>query len=135
MDQDLLCHLYPVLFSTKCEYPTDIFFLEIIPVIPCKFRPVNFLEGRITENGQSMILREVVLNSFILKLAREAYVNGIDSLQSDTYKRMVGNLARTDSSYLEKFQFAWQQLQNSVDMIADASKDTSNRNLTGFKQV
>ena len=39
-DKDVLCEAYPVLKSTACEFPTDIFFLEAVAVPPTKFRPV-----------------------------------------------------------------------------------------------
>jgi len=99
--------------------PTDNFFLEVITVIPNKFRPVSFLEGKICENEVSKLLREVVLNGFILKMVVEVVKSPdrINSLPTETSKRIIKHLK--GSSDVEKLQTAWQQLQDSVDTFVN----------------
>lgn len=133
MHNTLIRQLYPDFTSAN----TDMFFLDVIPVIPSKFRSVNFLPGRITENGLSTILSDVILEAKVLEWAAIAHKEGTGKFTKDALKVIDGLVQSTAKnpkpSYLEKYQAAYSNLQRKVDLIVDASKDK--RNLTGFKQV
>lgn len=132
-DKNLFCRLYPVLEKTKCRFPTDVFFLDVIPVIPCKFRPVNFTDGQIKENGQSMVLRKIIQDCYILKSAIFAHnKNTIDDLP-ENIRPMIRSLE--GATLLDKLQSAWTTLQESVDMIVDSDAKNDRSNMSGFKQV
>ena len=133
MHETLIRQLYPDFTS----HFTDIFFIDVIPVIPSKFRPVTFLPGRITENGLSTILSDVILEAKVLEWAAIAHNEGTEKLTEDALM-VVDDLVQSSAknpkpSYLEKYQAAYSNLQRKVDCILDASKDK--RNLTAFKQV
>ena len=41
VEHDLLKRLYPSIMSADMEYPTDLFFIDVVPVPATKFRPVS----------------------------------------------------------------------------------------------
>lgn len=126
-------HLYPVLMKTKIEHPTDVFFLQVIPVIPPKFRPANVVNSQVQENGQTSVLRKIVTDNFVVKAALYAQQrNSIDSLPPDS-QRLLRSLQGT--TLLDKLQTAWQNLQQNVNLIADTAESKEAASLTGFRQV
>jgi len=131
-DQGLFESLFPVLRSTKCQYPTDIFFLEVIPVAPPRYRPVDFTNGMIKENGRSMVLKKIIQDAEILKIAVVAHKdNSADHLSVEA-QRMINVLQ--GSTLLAKLHFSWEDLQQSVNMIIDTSTQKDALGV-GFKQV
>ena len=131
-DQSLFEALFPVLRNTKNQYPTDIFFLEVIPVTPPRFRPVDFTNGVIKENGRSMVLKKIIQDAEILKTALVAYkLNSADSLPVEA-QRLINVLQ--GSTLLAKLHFAWEELQQSVILIVDTSAQKDSVGV-GFKQV
>lgn len=132
-DKEIFGHLYPVLRKTKLENPSDVFFLEVIPVIPPKFRPINKVNGQVQENGQTSVLRKIVTDTYIVKTALWAYKkNSIEILPPDS-QRLLQSLQGT--TMLDKLQTAWQELQQDVNMIADTAESKDASNLIGFRQV
>ena len=131
-DENLFKSLFPVLKSTNCQYPTDIFFLEVIPVTPPKFRPVDFTNGTIKENGRSMVLKDIIKNAEILKTTVVAFKqNSVDNLPEQA-QRLIAILS--GSTLLAKLHFAWEELQQSVNLIVDTSSQKDAVGI-GFKQV
>ena len=137
-DKDLFCHLFPVLLKTKGENPTDVFFLDVIPVIPPKFRPCNFVDGTMSENGQSKILRGVIVNAKSVRAALTVHKAGgnIELLNEESkrqYKNLIGN------SSLAKLQSSLLDLQQHVDMISDSASNKDSKkddiSMKGFRQV
>lgn len=116
------------------ENPSDVFFLEVIPVIPPKFRPINKVNGQVQENGQTSVLRKIVTDTYIVKAALYAYKkNSIEILPADS-KRLLNSLQ--GATLLDKLQTAWQELQQDVNLIADTTSDSKEtNNLVGFRQV
>lgn len=132
-DKEVFCQLYPVLSKTNTEHPTDVFFLEVIPVIPNKFRPVNFSNGQVKENGQTMVLRKIVSDTYVVKTVLYAFQkDSVENLPPDS-QRMVKSL--NGSNMLEKLKSAWLELQQDIDMIVDTSTSKEASSLVGFKQV
>lgn len=42
VEKDLLVEVIPLLKDIKIEYPTDVFYFDVIPVTPPSMRPVSF---------------------------------------------------------------------------------------------
>nr|CAG4636748.1 EOG090X00BV [Ceriodaphnia reticulata] len=132
-DREMFGHLYPVLKKTKIEHPTDVFFLQVIPVIPPKFRPTNVVNSQVQENGQTSVLRKIVTDNFVVKAALYAQQrNSFDSLPPDS-QRLLRSLQGT--TLLDKLQNAWQNLQQNVNLIADTAESKEAASLTGFRQI
>ncbi|WAR08047.1 RPA1-like protein, partial [Mya arenaria] len=67
-DGVVLQEVYPVLKHSGLEFPTDIFFLEAIPVPPTKFRPreLNIIPGKTLYEKLSAALArlQMMINRF-----------------------------------------------------------------------
>ena len=131
-DRELFGRLFPVLKTTNCKNPTDVFFLDVVPVIPPKFRPMNFSNGALKENGQSLLLKKIIEETYVVRAAVDAFKQDTTDELCKEAQDMVQSL--TGESLLDKMQTAWLGLQESVNMIADTS---NNREFpgVGFKQV
>ena len=66
-DNDLLRHLFPVMKRSGLKQPTDVLFLEVIPVPPPRTRPCQFTGGIMTQHPQSQALQNVVESVAIIK--------------------------------------------------------------------
>lgn len=132
-EKELFGRLYPVLMSTNIKHPTDVFFLDIIPVIPPRYRPVNVIGGQMSENGQTTILRKIVTDTYVVKTALHAHKNdSMDHLPVDS-QRLLNSIQGT--TLLEKLQNAWQVLQQDINMIVDVGTSKDTQQMTGFRQV
>lgn len=132
-EKELFGRLYPVLMSTNIKHPTDVFFLDIIPVIPPRYRPVNVIGGQMSENGQTTILRKIVTDTYVVKTALHAHKNdSMDHLPVDS-QRLLNSIQGT--TLLEKLQNAWQVLQQDINMIVDVGTSKDTQQMTGFRQI
>lgn len=132
-DKELFGQMYPVLFKTNIDYPTDVFFLEVISVMPSKFRPVNIVGGIMSDNKQTAVLRKIVQDTYVVKTALFCHEQKtMDNVPEDS-KRFLKSLQ--GETLLEKLQTAWHALQENVNMIVDASMNKDDKNMIGFKQV
>uniref|UniRef100_A0A182MWW7 DNA-directed RNA polymerase subunit n=1 Tax=Anopheles culicifacies TaxID=139723 RepID=A0A182MWW7_9DIPT len=143
-DGTLLSLLFPVL-STKQEHPTDIFFMEVVPVTPTKTRPVtrsNRNQGRSTlmEHAQTVLLRNVVIaNSTVRAVLIAGEGNKPEDMTETLFNQMktICQYANGDS-VAEKIYNAWLELQKNVDQLLDVEKLTigSKQAITfGLKQL
>lgn len=56
-DHALLQHLFPVMKRTDIKHPTDVLFLDVIPVPPPRSRPCQFTGGIMTQHPQSQAIQ------------------------------------------------------------------------------
>lgn len=130
--------LFPILesCSKSLECPTDIFFIDSLPVTPPNVRPAEKLLDRITENTQTTTYRQIIDANFLLKTIITT-LKQMDSsefnpnLLTDTMT-ICENIEGT--SLYEKMYNAWSNLQDYVDLILDS---TGNKITTGkgLKQI
>ena len=66
-DHDLIKHLFPVMKGSSLKYPTDVLFVEVLPVPPPRARPCQFTGGIMTQHPQSQALQNVVESVAIIK--------------------------------------------------------------------
>ena len=59
-DHELLGHLFPVMNRVDLANPTDVLFMDVVPVPPPRVRPVQFTGGLLTQHPQSQALQNVV---------------------------------------------------------------------------
>lgn len=132
-ENELFGQLYPVLLKTNIENPSDVFFLDVISVMPPKFRPVNIVGGIMSDNKQTAVLRKIVQDTYIVKTTLFCYEQrSLDNMPEDS-RRLLKNLQ--GETLLEKLQTAWHGLQENVNMIVDTSTTKDAKSLVGFKQV
>lgn len=139
-DGDLLMQMYPVL--QRAKDPCNIFFMDVLPVIPPNFRPANHVRDILVEHPQTKAYHNVVLfnNQLRYILAVKRTMEGEESpyntpaLQAEAEN--IFKLARGESAN-EKIHHKWEELQTAIDMILDTqvSPNKTAEKALGIKQI
>lgn len=133
VEKDLLKCLYPILSSSKLEYPTDMFFLKTILVIPPKYRPCGRQDGMIVEHETSVLLKNVVRLSKIL-LFLMSLVNGTITELPETLNYILTEVPGATPA--EKVQNVWYHMQCSVNNLFDGDMNNMAKiTRKGIKQI
>ena len=134
-EKEILKVIFPCLRDLIIENPTDVFFYEVVPVLPPVVRPVKYLNGQIIKHPQTQIYMSIIITSLTLRNIIQVIKDGDTCQLSDedklVYKSTSGNTA------IEKLHNAWLDLQASVDhlMDRDMSKTMYSAKCQGLKQV
>ncbi|KZC10083.1 PREDICTED: DNA-directed RNA polymerase I subunit RPA1 [Dufourea novaeangliae] len=134
-EKDFLKVIIPCFGMVDIEYPTDVFFFEVIPVLPPIVRPVNFVNGQMIEHPQSQVYKSIIQDCLVLRNIIQTIQDGdTDQLPEEgklVFEQIKGNTAA------EKLHNAWQSLQVNVDhlMDRDMNKTADSANCQGLKQV
>lgn len=128
-NDELLPLLLPVLryASTNLEYPVDIFFSDVVPVIPSTARPANKLRDQVVEHPQTTVYKNI-LNANATLRAVIMCMKLDDGTFDDTTvdpnvvsnSRQIYTQSEGDEAY-EKMYNAWQELQSMVDQTWDTN--------------
>uniref|UniRef100_A0A1B6D164 DNA-directed RNA polymerase subunit n=1 Tax=Clastoptera arizonana TaxID=38151 RepID=A0A1B6D164_9HEMI len=130
----LINEIAPVLKTSTTKFPTDLFFFTILPVTPTNTRPVMVQNNLVVEHPQNSVYKSI-LNDCVIILS---IVHIINENESDvlTSERKQLLLSLRGSSYHEKLQFVWQNLQMHCDMLMDKDVNKLERsNGQGIKQI
>jgi len=134
-EKDFLQIIVPCLELVDIEYPTDIFFFEVIPVLPPIVRPVNFLNSQMVEHPQTHIYKSIIQDCLVLRnIIQTIQDGGTDHLPQEgrlVFEQIKG------STGVEKLHNAWQALQSNVNhlMDRDMNKTPESINGQGLKQI
>ncbi|XP_012224577.2 DNA-directed RNA polymerase I subunit RPA1 [Linepithema humile] len=134
-EKDFLKLIVPCLDLVDIEYPTDVFFFEVIPVLPPIVRPVNFAKGQMIEHPQTHVYKSIIQDCLVLKnVIQTIQDGGTDHLPQEgrlVFEQIKGLTA------MEKLHNAWQALQTNVDhlMDRDMNKTSESMNCQGLKQI
>ncbi|XP_058053507.1 DNA-directed RNA polymerase I subunit RPA1 [Anopheles bellator] len=128
--------LFPMMRKVSVEHPTDIFFMEVVPVPPPKVRPVKRTEGEtIVEHPQSAILRDILLANSTVRAILMAYGSntaaGMSETALATVKSVVG--AAKGETQPEKLYYAWLALQTNVDRLLEEQQMSGKNKSWGLK--
>lgn len=133
VEKNLLSEVIPVLGDLKTDHPTDVFFFDVVPVTPPNMRPVNKVRDIIMEGPQTAMYKNIVNSSVILRMILGVSKNqeNLNKLSADAkamYAMAKGNTA------IEKLNYAWEELQQNVDVLLDADMVKTERG-QGLKQL
>ncbi|XP_071637710.1 DNA-directed RNA polymerase I subunit RPA1 isoform X2 [Temnothorax longispinosus] len=134
-ERDFLKIIVPCLKLVDIEYPTDVFFFEVIPVLPPIVRPVNFLNGQMVEHPQTHIYKGIIQDCLVLRnIIQTIQDGGTDHLPQEgrlVFEQIKGVTA------VEKLHNAWQALQSNVNHLIDRdmNKTPESINGQGLKQI
>ncbi|XP_014223617.1 DNA-directed RNA polymerase I subunit RPA1 [Trichogramma pretiosum] len=134
-EKEIMRLMFPCLNNITIEYPTDIFFFSIVPVLPLNARPVNYMNGSLIEHPQTQIYRSIIVNCLTLRNIIQAIKDGnTDQLPEYGKKALKETRGETD---MEKLHNVWTELQSNVDHTVDRdmSSTTESANCQGLKQV
>ncbi|XP_045594086.1 DNA-directed RNA polymerase I subunit RPA1 isoform X2 [Procambarus clarkii] len=133
VDKELLRCLYPTLASSKLEYPTDMFFITSLLVIPPRYRPCAKRDGMTVEHESSTVLKKIVGLSRLLRVLLSIMQEPNTEL-SDVIKYSISEVP--GETHVEKIQNVWYQMQGLIDNIFDARiNSTVNVTSKGIRQV
>ena len=140
-DGVFLSLLYPVLNCVNTE-DYNVFFMDVVPVVPPLCRPPNNIGGALIEHPQTKSYFNIVQanNHLRYMLALRKMEEGNDLLSTPLLKQEAENIlnAARGDSFQEKIYFKWEELQNSVDVTLDksmgANKQRAN-DIAGLKQL
>lgn len=132
-EKELLQELVPILKRVDCEFPTDIFYFEIVPVPPPICRPVNYVNNKIVEHPQTQVYKAIIQDSLVIRTV-VLVVNGTDIEKLPEESQSVYTLADGTTAF-EKMHNLWQHLQGTVDCIMDKDLSLEKSECQGLKQV
>ncbi|XP_015182840.1 PREDICTED: DNA-directed RNA polymerase I subunit RPA1 [Polistes dominula] len=134
-EEDFIKMIIPCLSNVKEEYATDIFFFDVIPVLPPIVRPVNFLHGQMIEHPQSQVYKSIIQDCLILRNIIQYIQHDNTNLLPEEGKMVYDQIK--GSTAVEKLHYAWQSLQTNVDHLMDRelNKTSESANCLGLKQV
>uniref|UniRef100_A0A4W4F6E9 DNA-directed RNA polymerase subunit n=1 Tax=Electrophorus electricus TaxID=8005 RepID=A0A4W4F6E9_ELEEL len=124
------------LFSGLAVNSPDMFFLELLLVPPCRYRPINRLGDQMFTNGQTVNMQAVIKDNIIIQkllalIAAEA--QKVDCTQTELEE--VGTHSKTsqmDHMFLaslpgvtltDKLYNVWIRLQSHVNVVFDSDLD------------
>lgn len=134
-DEDILAHCIPVLKKANCKPATDIFFMELVPVLPLCVRPCNFLHGELIEHPQTNVYKAILQSSYSARtvlqvLSSSNHQKAIDTLEQQprqAYESIMGK------SPPEKLHVVWQDLQRHINSLL--SCEGQGLTSQGLKQI
>ncbi|XP_052811236.1 DNA-directed RNA polymerase I subunit RPA1-like isoform X2 [Mya arenaria] len=138
-DGVVLQEVYPVLKHSGLEFPTDIFFLEAIPVPPTKFRPISEMHDQKYEHSQTSNLLAILKdNSLVRDILWEMEKSSADTqVGPGSFSREL-NIIPGKTLY-EKLSAALARLQMMINRFHDSEADKSltqdSKKNIGIKQV
>ncbi|XP_012272524.1 DNA-directed RNA polymerase I subunit RPA1 [Orussus abietinus] len=134
-EHEILKVILPCLRTLDTEHPTDVFFFEVIPVLPPLVRPVNFLDDQMIEHPQSQVYKTIIQDCLVLRNIIQTIQDGSTSQLPEEGKLVFEQIRGTTP--VEKLHNAWQNLQANVDHLMDRelNKTTDSANCQGLKQI
>uniref|UniRef100_A0A8C2EIU7 DNA-directed RNA polymerase subunit n=1 Tax=Cyprinus carpio TaxID=7962 RepID=A0A8C2EIU7_CYPCA len=125
-----LKHLFSGFDMNNSEkgFSPEVFFLELLVVPPCRYRPVNRLGDQMFTNGQTVNLQAVLKDNFLIQkllaLIAAEKTNAIEDTQTEidqidqTFLTGIQGLTLTDKLYN-----MWIRLQSHVNIVFDSDMD------------
>ncbi|XP_069127871.1 DNA-directed RNA polymerase I subunit RPA1-like [Argopecten irradians] len=136
-DKVILKYLFHSLSKTADDSP-DIFFLQVIPVPPSRFRPVSMMNGRKFENPQTAnlcsLLKDASNMRQLLEVIDRKSKKEDEVVEDEVTKGVLSQIS--GSSLMEKLQNCWIQMQNHTNSILDCDLDKLTKDkCPGVKQL
>ncbi|KAM9741040.1 DNA-directed RNA polymerase I subunit RPA1 isoform 1-T1 [Menidia menidia] len=110
--------------KVKGYYP-DLFFLELMVVPPCRYRPINRLGDQMFTNGQTVNMQAVmkdcgVIRKLLALIAGEKITKEAEAVEptDQTFLNGITGLTLTDKLYN-----TWIRLQSHVNIVFDSDMD------------
>merc|ERR1719187_1163315 len=122
-DHELIGHLFPVMKRVDLAHPTDVLFLDVLPVPPPKVRPVQFTGGLLTQHPQSQALQHVVEAVATMRPLVEVLQGRDLATMSKETQEMLKVLRGENTA--EQLDLVWKELQMHVDHVIDRDLNAS----------
>lgn len=100
------------------ETSPSMFFLEVVPVTPTRFRPVSKMNGKLFEHPQNIYLSDIIKANIQIQDIQLVENKWIESNMDEDGKIVS---AKKDD-FLKRKVEGWIKLQESVNYLIDSSK-------------
>ncbi|KAL6479964.1 hypothetical protein MHYP_G00109970 [Metynnis hypsauchen] len=137
-DGFFLKHLFSGLaMNNPNGFSPDMFFLELLMVPPCRYRPINRLGDQMFTNGQTVNMQAVIKDNIIIQkllaLIAAEKARKIEGTQTQLEESdETADINETDQAFLgglsgvtlsEKLYNVWIRLQSHVNIVFDSDMD------------
>jgi DNA-directed RNA polymerase I subunit RPA1 len=134
-DEEILTACLPILKNAKQKPVTNIFFMEVLPVLPPCVRPCNVLQGELIEHPQTNIYKDILTYTLSARVTLqvlssedpETTINNLDTKPRSSYEQIAGN------SPPEKLHAVWQDLQKNINYVLNCEGQPTKS--LGLKQI
>ncbi|XP_023936707.1 DNA-directed RNA polymerase I subunit RPA1 [Bicyclus anynana] len=134
-DEDILTCCIPILKYGNIKPVTDLFFMQVIPVLPPCVRPCNFLLGQVVEHPQNHVYKNIMNFAYSARAVLQVLtapdqqkgIDGLDLHPRQAYERVSG------TSPAEKLHSVWQELQRQTNQLLNC--EGSGAESQGLKQI
>ncbi|XP_028815371.1 DNA-directed RNA polymerase I subunit RPA1 isoform X2 [Denticeps clupeoides] len=121
--------------SSDKDFKPDMFFLDILVVPPCRYRPINRLGDQMFTNGQTVNLQMVMKDSVIIQKllaliaaekAKEIEDTGAEmdkEAEESNQKDQTFLFGIPGQTLTDKLYHVWTQLQSHVNIVFDSDMD------------
>lgn len=137
IDGNFLRLLMPVLNNTTDD-GFNVFFMDIVPVVPPNVRPANKMRDGLIEHPQTKTYYNVITSNNQLRyiVAHDKIEKGLEVSEKFLQEsENIYKLAQGETTE-EKIYYKWQELQTFVDQTLDISIGNSQKTEGfGLKQV
>lgn len=140
-----LKHLFSGINFDSCEtgFNPDLFFLELLLVPPCRYRPINRMGDQMFTNGQTVNMQAVMKDCEVIRKLL-ALIAG-KKLQEEVSQEQPEKQELSDQSFLaslpgqtlnDKLYNMWIRLQSHVNIVFDSDMDKlMTEKYPGIKQI
>uniref|UniRef100_A0AAY5EQQ4 DNA-directed RNA polymerase subunit n=1 Tax=Electrophorus electricus TaxID=8005 RepID=A0AAY5EQQ4_ELEEL len=120
------CFFLKHLFSGLAVNSPDMFFLELLLVPPCRYRPINRLGDQMFTNGQTVNMQAVIKDNIIIQkllalIAAEAQKPTETAKTSQMDHMFLASLPGV--TLTDKLYNVWIRLQSHVNVVFDSDLD------------
>ncbi|XP_071846497.1 DNA-directed RNA polymerase I subunit RPA1-like isoform X2 [Apostichopus japonicus] len=131
-DKHYLSKLYGMLDKPKDNddmesSPMDQFFIELLPVIPSRFRPVSGGADSNFSNAESLGLAHIIQTCNTLREIARAVKKSNSGTTTGTVNENNNIQGGGESTLAEKLQRTWYELQTAINCTVDSDLDKLNR--------
>ncbi|KAJ2948912.1 hypothetical protein O0L34_g5845 [Tuta absoluta] len=134
-DGEVLKDCIPVLKHTNVSPATNLFFMELVPVLPPCVRPCNFLQGELIEHPQTNVYKGILQSAYSARavlhvLSSSDHQKAIDGLEQAPRQAFESVTGKTPA---EKLHSVWQELQKHINQLL--SCEGQGLSSQGLKQI
>ncbi|XP_052010608.1 DNA-directed RNA polymerase I subunit RPA1 [Xyrauchen texanus] len=123
--------------SLERDFNHEVFFLELLVVPPCRYRPVNRVGDQMYTNGQTVNMQAVLKDNFIIQkllaLIAAEKTKAIEDTQTELEQSSeTTEISQIDQTFLtgipgltltDKLYNIWIRLQSHVNIVFDSDMD------------
>ncbi|KAJ1959612.1 hypothetical protein H4R35_007627, partial [Dimargaris xerosporica] len=120
------------------EQLTDMFFIEVLPVSPNRFRPAAIMNGRTSEHVHNHMLSSILTTSIVMRRINAALAGEpLETYEGDTrsvrlaVEKLVRQKSKGTATTVKHLMDTWATLQQDVNNLIDNARGASNTKIGG----